>query len=105
MSQTEPSKNIANLKEKFKQTVHVGELLLLSAITYYVRFRMQQYSSQLNKNTAMNQLKKKQAKFSFIYIILCNFIFYIDVNINYRNKCIYFILTIFYIFHFKSQVK
>ncbi|XP_074111639.1 uncharacterized protein LOC141535585 [Cotesia typhae] len=48
---------------KFPCNQHAGELLL-SAITYYIRLRMQQYTSQINKNTKkMNQLKKKQAKF------------------------------------------
>ncbi|KAH0552622.1 hypothetical protein KQX54_013404 [Cotesia glomerata] len=48
---------------KFPCPIHAGELLL-SAITYYIRLRMQQYTSQMNKsNKKQNQLKKKQAKF------------------------------------------
>lgn len=48
---------------KFPCHKHAGKLLS-SAITYYIRLRMQQYTLQMNKsNKKQNQLKKKQAKF------------------------------------------
>lgn len=44
---------------KFPCKEHAGELLL-SAITYYIRLRMQQYASQINKSfKKQNQLKKR----------------------------------------------
>lgn len=57
---------------RFPCPKHAGELLL-SAITYYIRLRMQQYTSQMNKNNKkQNQLKKSKLNFALLNIIIKN---------------------------------